>query len=151
MTPMTQMTDPSESEASASSAARPVRKRSRFGQEVPADTVALYSAARAFLLGEWFGGALMVASFTLLYLFAFAPSRSGGLGPAVAACLAILALGTAIYLRSRTYYRRIGFDYAPKWHRAAVLLAGAAGIFWLLFALLAVLTWLGVPVLPTTK
>jgi len=134
----------SVSPAGASAAAR---KRSRFGQRVPDETVAAYGAARAFLLGEWFGATLMVASFTLLYLFAFAPGRPN-FTVALAACLALLVLGTAVYLRSRAYYGRIGFDYAPRWHRATIVVAGSAGVFWLLFALLAALTFVGVPVLP---
>jgi hypothetical protein len=126
------------------------RKRSGGTSQVPDDTVAAYAAARAFLLGEWFGAALMVASFTLLYLFTFA-----GVGVSVVTellvCLALLALGTVIYLRSRMYYGRVGFDYAPRWHNAAVVIAGSAGIFWFLLAFLVVLTMFGVEVLPTEK
>ena len=142
------MTDPPVSEPSASSATGRGRKRSRLGQPVPDDTVAAYGAARAFLLGEWFGGALMVASYALLYLFAFAPGGPS-IVAALAACLALLALGTFAYWRSRTYYQRVGFDYAPKWHRATIILAGSAGVFWLLFLFLAALTWFGVAVLPS--
>lgn len=112
------------------------------------ETVASYSAARAFLLGEWFGASLMVASFTLLYLFTFA-----GVGVSVAVevvvCLGLLLIGTWLYLRSRAYYQRIAFDYAPRWHMAAVVVAGSAGIFWLLLAFLVALTFAGVEVLPT--
>ena len=115
--------------------------------DVPEDTVAAYSAARAFLLGEWFGACLAVASFTLLYLFAFA-GRGGGMGPGLVACLVLLLVGAAVYLRSRTYYLRIGFDYAPRWHLAALVVAGAAGLFWLLFAFLTVLASFGYPVAP---
>jgi hypothetical protein len=126
------------------------RKRSGGTSQVPDDTVAAYAAARAFLLGEWFGAALMVASFTLLYLFTFA-----GVGVSVlveaAVCLALLAVGSFAYLRSRMYYGRVGFDYAPRWHNAAVVVAGSAGIFWLLLAFLLVLTLFGVEVLPTDK
>jgi hypothetical protein len=125
---------------------RRARKRSGGHLQVPEDTVAAYGAARAFLLGEWFGASLAVASFTLLYLFAFAGTARTGVG--LAACLALLLVGSWSYLRSRAYYQRVGFDYAPKWHAAALVVAGAAGIFWLLFTLLAVLTWLGIPVLP---
>ena len=140
--------EPDGSAVSARSVVRPSRKRSRFGQAVPDETVAAYGAARAFLLGEWFGSALMVASYALAYLFAFAPGRPS-IAWALAACLALLALGSLVYLRSRAYYGRVGFDYAPRWHRATIVVAGSAGIFWLLFLILAVLTWLGVPVLPT--
>ena len=126
------------------------RKRSGGTEPVVDDTVAAYAAARAFLLGEWFGASVMVASFTLLYLFTFA-----GVGVSVVTevlvCLALLALGAVVYLRSRMYYGRVGFDYAPRWHNAAIVVSGSAGIFWLLLALLIVLTYLGVEVLPTDK
>lgn len=124
-----------------------MRKRSGGTSQVPDDTVAAYAAARAFLLGEWFGSSLMVASFTLLYLFTFAVGDVPvplGLG----VCLALLALGAVVYLRSRMYYRRVGFDYAPRWHGATVVVAGSAGIFWLMLALLVTLTYFGVAVLP---
>jgi hypothetical protein len=124
-----------------------MRKRSGGTTPVADDTVAAYSAARAFLLGEWFGASLMVASFTLLYLFTFS-----GVGVSVAVetgvCLALLAVGTFAYLRSRMYYGRVGFDYAPKWHGTAVIVAGSAAVFWLLLSILIVLTLLGVQVLP---
>jgi hypothetical protein len=126
---------------------RPGRKRSRLNVDVPEDTVAAYSAARAFLLGEWFGASVAVSSFTLLYLFAFVP-RATSVPVDLIACLALLVLGAVVYLRSRTYYLRVGFDYAPRWHIAALVVAGAAGIFWLLFAFLATLASFGVPVLP---
>jgi hypothetical protein len=122
------------------------RKRSGGSRQVPDETVASYGAARAFLLGEWFGAGLAVASFTLLYLFTFA--RVERTGVALVACLAMLAVGAWSYLRSRGYYQRVGFDYAPRWHAAALVVAGSAGIFWLLFAFLAALAWMGVPVLP---
>lgn len=123
------------------------RKRARLaGGDVPADTVALYSAARGFLLGEWFGASLSVASFTLLYMFAFA--GTGPIAAGLVACVVLLVLGSALYLRCRTYYLRIGFDYAPRWHVGALVVAGAAGIFWLLFAFLVALTLFGYPVLP---
>ena len=140
--------DSVESVESVEAVARRGRRRSRLASEVPDDTVAAYSAARAFLLGEWFGASLAVASFTLLYLFGFvALEVDGRLGTAV--CVAILALAAFVYLRSRAYYLRIGFDYAPRWHLAALVVAGAAGIFWLLFAFLLALAYFGFPVVPT--
>lgn len=141
-----QMTDPSLAPESAPSAASRGRKRSGGNLQVPDDTVASYSAARAFLLGEWFGASLAVSSFTLLYLFAF--GGHGDTRTGFIACIALLVVGSWAYLRSRAYYGRVGFDYAPRWHLAALVVAGSAGIFWLLFALLTALTWMGVPVLP---
>lgn len=140
-----------DSDASVQSAesvvGRGSRQRSRLHQGVPEDTVAAYAAARAFLLGEWFGASLAVASFTLLYLFGFV-ARDLDARIGLAACLALLALGAVVYLRSRAYYLRVGFDYAPRWHVGALLVAGAAGIFWLLFAFLAALAYFGFPVAP---
>lgn len=139
---------PSANTKSASAVSSGKRKRSGGTSQVPDDTVAAYAAARAFLLGEWFGASLMVASFTLLYLFTFA--QVGVSVPVeVGVCLALLAVGTLVYLRSRMYYGRIGFDYAPLWHGAAVVVAGSAGIFWLLLAFLLALTLLGVEVMPS--
>ena len=123
------------------------RKRSGGTSQVPDETVAAYAAARAFLLGEWFGASLMVASFTLLYLFTFAV-RGVSVPVELGVCLALLALGAVVYLRSRLYYQRVAFDYAPRWHGAAVVVAGSAGIFWFMLALLVILTYFGVEVLP---
>ncbi|HJQ92705.1 MAG TPA: hypothetical protein VJ874_00295 [Candidatus Thermoplasmatota archaeon] len=144
---MTQTDDRAASVSSATSVARRGRKRSGGTSQVPDDTVASYAAARAFLLGEWFGASLMVASFTLLYLFSFAV-RGVSVPLELGIGLALLALGAVVYLRSRMYYRRVSFDYAPRWHGAAVVVAGSAGIFWFMLALLVVLTYLGVEVLP---
>jgi hypothetical protein len=148
MTQISQMTDlaPSESASSAQSATRG-RKRSGGTDPVVDDTVASYAAARAFLLGEWFGASLAVASFTLLYLFTFA-ARGIPVLVELGACLGLLAVGAVVYLRSRTYYQRVAFNYAPRWHNAAVVVAGSAGIFWLMLAFLIVLTYFGVDVLP---
>ena len=154
MTQMAQMTDQKEnaSAESASSATRRQggRKRSGGTALVVDDTVAAYAAARAFLLGEWFGASIMVASFTLLYLFTFA-----GVGVSllveVTVCGTLLAIGTLAYFRSKGYYERVGFDYAPRWHAAAVVVAGSAGIFWLLLGFLLVLTLFGVEVMPADK
>lgn len=122
----------------------PARKRS--GATAPSDDdVATYSAARGFLVAQWFGATLMVASFTLLYLFAFGAHVDARVTYAV--CITLLVLGTAIFLRSRKYYERVGADIAPRSHGMAAVVAGSAGIFWLLFLLLVVLALLGVPLL----
>lgn len=128
----------------ADAQARAGRKRARWSQDIPDADVATYSAARAFLVGEWFGATLLVASFTLLYLLAFGTS----VPPVVTytVCGGLLALGSVVYLRSRTYYQRIGFDAAPKLHVGALVVAGSAGIFWLLFLILVALAWAGIPI-----
>lgn len=97
-------------------------------------------------MAEWFGSLLMVSSFTLLYLLPFA--AGAGVGATYTVCALLLALGSAIFLRSRRYYQRIGADVAPRLHAIAAVVAGSAGIFWLLFLLLIVLALLGVGLLP---
>lgn len=120
--------------------------RQRSGSTAPSDEdIATYSAARGFLVAEWFGATLMVASFTLLYLFAFGARIEARVTYAV--CIALLVVGTAVFLRSRKYYERVGADIAPRSHGVAAVVAGSAGIFWLLFLLLIVLALLGVPLL----
>lgn len=128
---------------SVGSAVSSGRKRSG-GTSPTDDDVAAYSAARAFLVGEWFGASLLVASFTLLYLLAFGAHATPTVTYAV--CGALLLVGAVIYLRSRVYYQRIGFDAAPRLHTLALVVAGSAGIFWLLFAVLVILAWAGVPI-----
>lgn len=121
----------------------PDRKRARWSQDDDA-AVAAYSAARAFLVGEWFGASLLVASFTLLYLLAFGAHATPTVTYAV--CGGLLLLGAVVYLRSRVYYERIGYDAAPRLHTLALVVAGSAGIFWLLFAVLVLLAWAGIPI-----
>lgn len=129
---------------SAAGTAPPGRKRS--GGTAPSDLdVATFSAARGFLAAEWFGACLMVASFTLLYLLAFGAHARPTVTYAV--CMALLAVGTLVYLRSRAYYGRLGSDIAPRSHAVAAIVAGSAGIFWLLFAILLALAWAGVAIL----
>src|SRR5688572_17995986 len=124
MTQIPQMTDQTPPSSETSATRRSSRKRSGGTDPVVDETVAAYSAARAFLLGEWFGASLAVASFTLLYLFTFAV-RGVSVPLELGVCLVLLVLGAVIYLRSRTYYQRVGFDYAPRWHGAAVVVAGS--------------------------
>lgn len=140
-------TDPPVDPASARSAAPAdgwARGRKRSAGGGPSDLdIAQYSAARGFLAAEWFGATLMVASFTLLYLLAFGADAPPMVTYGV--CVALLAFGTAVFFRCRTYYKRIGADIAPKTHAVAAVVAGSAGVFWLLFVLLVTLAWLGVP------
>ncbi|MHB8633164.1 MAG: hypothetical protein ACYDBQ_04225 [Thermoplasmatota archaeon] len=121
-------------------------QRSRAMQPVSDETLATYTAARAFLFGEWFGATLMVASYTLLYAF----TLGARLKPLVTlpVCLGLLVLGAAAFLRSRTIYLRLDFAWARRWHAAAGLVAGSAAFFWSLFAFLEVLAFYGVRVGP---
>lgn len=120
------------------------RKRSRLNQPVSDETVAKYTAARAFLYAEWLGASMIVASFTLLYFLTAATQASGPVILGVS--IGFGALGTLVFWSARTAYRRIDFPWAQKWETMANLLAASGAIFWLLFALLEVLTSLRIPV-----
>jgi hypothetical protein len=125
-----------------------VRQRNaRAGQAVTPETVAQYRAARAFLLSEWFGASLMVASVTLLYLFG---RPDLGLRPALAigSSLAVFAVGAYVFWTSHRTYLRIGFLWAKRWDTGAIVVAGSGAFFWGLFALLLGLSWAGVELLP---
>lgn len=135
-------------------------QRSREGMAVTPEMLANYGAARAFILGEWFGASLMVASFALLYLLVQrCPVRlvdgacpTSLVGPpggvTIAVSLGVFAVGTLAYWRSRRYYLGLDYPWARRWHAGATVVAGSAAVFWFLFALLEVLTLLGVQVLP---
>ena len=121
-------------------------ERVRANADATADLVATYTAAKAFLIGEWIGAALCVVSFWQLYYGVFSHAYSPR--TAVAAGLIILALGGLVFFRSRMYYRRIDFRWGRRWEMVAHFVAGSGAFFWFLFALVAVLTQLGVNVLP---
>lgn len=125
------------------------RKRSmqkaRAGMTVSEETVAAYGAARAFLLGEWFGASLSAASIALAYMLTAA--RTPG-AVTLGTSLAVFAGGAYVFWKSRTYYRRLDFPWARRWDTAALVLAGSGAVFWLLFAVLEALAWMGVKILP---
>lgn len=133
-------------------------QKAREGMAVTEETVAAYTAARAFILGEWFGASLMVASFTLLFLLGphcptkdkCAPSEVVGapVGVTLGVCLILLLGGAFIFWKNHAYYVRLGFLWAKRWDNGAIVMAGAGAVFWLLFAVLEVLTLLRVRVLP---
>lgn len=123
------------------------RRRSWHHQSVDDETLAKYTAARAFLFAEWIGALMMVASFTVLYWLILARSELGGPG-VLALSIALLILGTVLYWRNRTIYYSLDFPFRKRLEVVATVLAGSAGIFWLLFVILAVLVWRGVPILP---
>jgi len=113
----------------------------------PEETAASFTAAKAFLYGEWFGASLSCASFTLLYLFAL---QAPHVPPwtAMGICLVLLAMGLFVFFRNRAYYERLEFRWAARWHTAAYVVAGAGAVFWLLFGLLLLLQFLGIDVGP---
>ncbi|HUR62899.1 MAG TPA: hypothetical protein VM241_00300 [Candidatus Thermoplasmatota archaeon] len=121
-------------------------QKARAGMSVSPETVAAYTAARGFLMAEWLGASLMVASFTLLYLLTFG-SRAA-VGTTLWACLAMLLLGAYVFWTNHRNYARVGFLWAKRWDNGAIVVAGSGAVFWLLFALLEVLTLFGVAVGP---
>lgn len=119
-------------------------QKARAGMAVPPETVAAYTAARGFLMAEWLGASLMVASFTLLYLLTF--GSAAGATATLAACVAMLAAGGYVFWTNHRNYARVGFLWAKRWDTGALVTAGSGVVFWLLFLLLEVLTLLGVRV-----
>lgn len=108
-----------------------------------------YTAARAFLFGEWLGALIMVSSVVWLYASLFVGGASAALALGVG--LAALALGGFVFWANRRNLLGLdgGWDrYKRRFEVVAVVFAGTGAVFWLLFALLAVLVWNGVPVQP---
>lgn len=122
-------------------------QKARAGMAVTEETVAAYTAARGFLMAEWFGASLMVASFTLLYLLTFGSDASAR--ATLTACGLLLAGGSFVFWTNHRNYTKVGFLWAKKWDTGALLVAGTGVVFWLLFLLLEVLTYFGVAVGPT--
>ncbi|MEA3203012.1 MAG: hypothetical protein QOI63_678 [Thermoplasmata archaeon] len=125
---------------------RRAMQKARAGMAVSTETVAAYGAARGFLLAEWFGASLMVASFTLLYLLTFGSRATVGI--TLATSLAMLALGAYVFWTNHRNYTRVGFLWAKRWDNGAIVVAGSGVVFWFLFALLEVLALFGVAVGP---
>lgn len=127
---------------------RPTMQKARAGQSVSDEELARYTAARAFLFGEWAGAVLMVASFTQLYVFLFGP-LAASTGVVVGVGAGLLALGAWMFWTNRTYYHRLDWPFRRRWELAATVVAGSGLLFWLMFLVLLLLTVLGKPVLPT--
>ena len=125
---------------------RAARKRSRLNMTVPDDTIAKYTMARGFLIGEWIGALLIVASFTLLYVL-YAQGHDARFALTISLVTGII--GTIAFWRSRKIYRSLDFPYAPKWEAVANVTAASGAIFWMLFATLMILTYAGIQVLPS--
>ncbi|MEA3142685.1 MAG: hypothetical protein QOG31_9 [Thermoplasmata archaeon] len=122
-------------------------QKARAGMSVSPETVAAYTAARGFLMAEWLGASLMVASFTLLYLLTFGSRAS--VRATLVACGLMFVAGTYVFWTNHRNYTRVGFLWAKRWDNGAIVTAGAGVVFWLLFAMLEALAFLGVSVLPT--
>lgn len=120
------------------------RQKARAGQSVTDEQLATYTAARAFLFGEWVGAVLMVASFTQMFFLGLKSDRAATISLIVG--LGMLVLGGFIFWTNRTYFLRLGVGWRKKWEVAAVIVAGSGVVFWLLFGLLAVLVWNGIPI-----
>lgn len=123
---------------------KPGMQKSRAGQSVSDETVALYTAAKGFLVAEWIGALLMLYSFTHLYVFGLRPGSDAR--AAVAVGVAALVVGAVVFWGARRTYMRLDFPWRRRWEVAATVFAGAAAVFWLMFALAVVLVWQGIPV-----
>lgn len=120
-------------------------QKAREGQSVDAEVVATYTAAKGFLISAWIGALLMAYSFTHLYLFGLRPGANIALAYVVA--IACMALGSAMWWRSRRVYLDLDFPWRRGWEIGASLVAATAGAFWLLFLLATFLIWRGVDIL----
>lgn len=127
-------------------AAKPMQK-ARAGMSVSDEDLAKYTAARAFLFGEWVGALLMVASFTQLYWFILA--RPGGNTPLLmAVAIGMLVLGAWMFWKNRSYYLSLEWPYKRAWEIAATVVAGAGAVFWLMFLVMTLMAMAGKPLLP---
>lgn len=125
---------------------RPAMQKARAGMAVSEETVAAYTAARGFLMAEWFGASLMVASFTLLYLLTFGSQASAR--TILVVCGVLLVGGSYVFWTNHRNYAKVDFPWAKRWDTAALVTAGSGVVFWFLFVLLEVLTYFGVAVGP---
>lgn len=117
-------------------------QKSRANQGVSDEQVALYRAAKGFLVVEWVGAVLLVSSFTWLYAFGLRPGAS--VRSAVAVSLVLLVLGVVLWISGRNAYYRIDFLWRRKTEFFATVVASTGIVFWALFALAAFLVWRGV-------
>ncbi len=108
-------------------------QKSREGQSVSDETVATYTAAKGFLIGEWFGALLLLASFIQLYVFGLRPGADSDTSLGVG--IALAALGAFIFWRSRGYYLSLDFPWKRPWEIGAMVVAASGGVFWLMFLL----------------
>ncbi len=119
-------------------------QKSREGQSVSDETVATYTAAKGFLIGEWFGAVLMVLSFTLLYALGLRPDAD--VRTIEIAGFLLFVVGTWAYWKSRGYYLALDFPWKRRWEVAATVVAGTGVVFWLMFLVALFLAWRGVAV-----
>lgn len=124
-------------------------QKARAGMSVSDEDRAKYTAARVFLQGQWLGAILMVVSFSQLYWFTFTGTGPGSTWTLIIG-LAILGAGGWVFWKNRKYSEQLDYPIFPKQEFAAVVTAGAGVVFWLLFLVLAVMTYFGSPVLPET-
>src|SRR5438477_2725643 len=103
-------------------------QKARAGMAVSEETVASYTAARGFLLAEWFGASVMVASFTLLYLLTFGSQASTR--TTLIVCALLFAGGAYVFWTNHRNYTRVGFLWAKRWDNGAIVVAGSGAVFW---------------------
>ncbi len=109
-------------------------------------TVAIYRSARAFLIAEWIGALMVVASFTQLYIFVIGPY---GVAPVASVIIGglLLALGGTMFWKSRAIYLSLDFPWKRRWEIAATVVATSGAVFWAMFVLIVILARFGVNVL----
>ncbi len=118
-------------------------QKARQGMSVSDEQVATYTAAMGFLVAEWAGALLMVASFTQLYAYGLRPGANVTLSLVVGGVL--LLAGSFMYWTNRRNYLAMEFPWRRRWEVTATIFAAAGAVFWFLFIMAAVLVWRGVP------
>ena len=115
-------------------------------QEITSDDMARYLATRGFVWSAWVGAILLTISYTQLYWAVLSGAYSGKYSLLLGVVVAIG--GGIIFRRSRALWSAIDPSVGRKAMTAALLVAGAGGVFWLLFLLFSLLTLAGVELLP---
>ena len=117
-------------------------QKSREGQSVSDETVALYTASKGFLISEWIGALLVFASFVLLYAWALRPGADATLAQGVS--LVLFGLGAIMYWRSRKTYLSLDFPWKRPWEYGATVVAATGAVFWLMVLVAAALAQFGI-------
>lgn len=113
---------------------------------IPDDAMAAEVAARGFVASAWAGALVLTWSYGQLYWAVLSGIYSSEAAFTIGVLSAIL--GGVMFVRSRRVWQALGLGAGRKSMTVALVVAGAGGVFWLLFALLLVLFYAGVDILP---